>query len=150
MTPTDIPPILSMFSHLSCRFIFNHVTPSLLCILLSLLRPLIVTSAAIQSTTDNLSLAIAANNRSILLPPSGSNSSALDATLDRDSRCGNPYTWHYPLFQPSDCQGALDWLFLEEMHMLQHQKYEFLSYGATPRSKLPSLQTPRKYTFRMF
>lgn len=111
-------------------------------------RPLIVTCAAIQAT-ENPSLVVAASNQSTPLPQSEFSSTAPDVTFDRNRKCDSPYTWFNPLFQASDCDGALDWLFLEEMHMLQHQDYEFLSYSATQRTKLPSQQTPRKYTFRM-
>ena len=63
--------------------------------------------------------------------------------------CAKPYKWFNPLYQPSDCDGAIAWLFHEELHLPYSEYCEFLSPGAMKRSPFKGQRTPRTYTFRM-
>ena len=63
--------------------------------------------------------------------------------------CAEPYKWFNPLYEPSDCNGAIEWLFHEELHPPHSECYEFLSPGAMKKFPFKGQQTPRTYTFRM-
>ena len=68
-------------------------------------------------------------------------------TLPGAAKCGTPYRWFNPLFDTRDCDGALGWLYLEELNSHDLFALEFTQTGVTPQWKLPQVQTPRKYTF---
>ena len=86
---------------------------------------------------------------SVVEPPW--NKSTLEAESRQAGKCGRPYRWMNSLFRPLDCEGALDWLFLEEMaNESQWVTYEFLSQHVKKKTKFKLQQTPRKYTFCTF
>lgn len=80
------------------------------------------------------------------------NTSGTRGPLGTWSGCGLPPKWYNPLFQAQDCQGAVDWLFLEEMHSSDDghngKLQEFLPEGAKEKTRYKAQKTPRKYTFR--
>ncbi len=81
----------------------------------------------------------------------GANASRSDELLTPDSlcKCGKPYKWWNPLFQPDDCEGALGWLYIDEMaESPLYQTREFVSPYGKGKTKNKSERTPRKYTFR--
>ena len=64
---------------------------------------------------------------------------------DISRQCTSRRTWIGHEFRQSDCISATDRIFTEAMGR-RGQEYEFLSPGAAPKTSLPKIMTPRKYS----
>lgn len=94
---------------------------------LSLLLPLSTTATPITNiTTPNLTL------------PSN----------DIGTQCTKAQTWLADGFHRDDCIGIIDYIYKHEASERESQEYEFASLGATPKTDLPIMVTPRKYEYR--
>ena len=62
-------------------------------------------------------------------------------------QCTGNLRWVSPGYDESDCQSALDYLFMEELSDGGKQTLEFYDEGALPVFTVPKVVTPRKYVF---
>lgn len=60
-------------------------------------------------------------------------------------QCTAAKTWVADGFYRSDCLGIIDYIYNSEAQERESQEYEFTSLGATPKTDLPKIMTPRKY-----
>lgn len=63
--------------------------------------------------------------------------------------CTTSPSWNTSSFYPEDCQGALDWLYYDEVLSSGPSSGEFLAHDADPTTDAKVQKTPRKYTFSM-
>ena len=61
--------------------------------------------------------------------------------------CTSDYEWIGPQLDPNDCLSAVERLENTDFKFFKSIEIEFLAPGATRMSRLPTLRTPRKYTF---
>ncbi len=61
--------------------------------------------------------------------------------------CNTSPDWAGPYFFPKDCATAISQFFAQEVLMHGNKAFEFLAVGAHPRTRYPSQNTPRKYTY---
>ena len=61
-------------------------------------------------------------------------------------QCTDNPVWNSPAWHPSDCQVALLRLALTESDRHGDHYFEFLGPGATASHRLPTMDTPRRYT----
>ena len=61
--------------------------------------------------------------------------------------CATPKKWIHPAFQGTDCLGAIDYLFITELHSRAEELCEFRLVGAPKTKHIRQMMTPRKYTF---
>ena len=60
--------------------------------------------------------------------------------------CTNDYDWTGARYDPNDCLSAVERLEKTDLKFFKSIELEFLAPGATRRSSLPTIRTPRKYT----
>ena len=60
--------------------------------------------------------------------------------------CTDNPTWNSPAWNPSDCQVALLRLALSESDRHGDHDFEFLGLGAASSHRMPTMDTPRRYT----
>ncbi|CAD6571457.1 MAG: hypothetical protein ASARMPREDX12_004542 [Alectoria sarmentosa] len=63
-------------------------------------------------------------------------------------QCTKAQTWVAGGFHRSDCLGIIDYIWKNEALKRESQDYEFTSLGATAKTDLPKIVTPRKYEYR--
>lgn len=75
-------------------------------------------------------------------------SMAINLTLpsEHGPMCTAEYEWTGKSYDPNDCLRALHRL--EDTDFVYHKarEFEFLSYGAEPKTNLPRIRLPRRYT----
>ena len=72
------------------------------------------------------------------------------STMEHDVwywHCTTADRWIYPLLEPEDCEGVLDYFYYETMREGGSTRTEFLSPNAKRTSRGEWVKTPRKYTF---
>ena len=69
----------------------------------------------------------------------------LPTNNDISRQCTSAHTWIGSTFHQRDCNSAIDRIFAEAMER-RSQEYEFLSPGAAPKTSLPTITTPRRYS----
>lgn len=60
--------------------------------------------------------------------------------------CTKDYDWTGAMYDPNDCLSAVERLEKTDLKFFKSIELEFLAPGATRRSSLPTIRTPRKYT----
>lgn len=60
-------------------------------------------------------------------------------------QCTKAQTWVADGFNQQDCIGIIDYIWTKEALERDSQEYEFVSLGATSKTDLPKIMTPRKY-----
>ena len=60
--------------------------------------------------------------------------------------CTRDYDWTGAMYDPNDCLSAVERLEKTDLKFFKSTELEFLAPGATRRSSLPTIRTPRKYT----
>lgn len=62
-------------------------------------------------------------------------------------QCTAAKTWVADGFHRDDCIGIIDYIWRSEALERESQEYEFMSLGATPKTDLPKIVTPKKYEY---
>ena len=60
--------------------------------------------------------------------------------------CTKDYDWTGAMYDPNDCWSAVERLEKTDLKFFKSIELEFLAPGATRRTSLPTIRTPRKYT----
>ena len=73
-------------------------------------------------------------------------SSGLIRSSENHPMCTNDYDWTGAAYDPNDCLSAVERLENTDLKVFKSIEFEFLAPGATRRSSLPTIRTPRRYT----
>ena len=113
---------------------------------------------ALSSLTDTLVLPVVLNLSSDTMLPVSSVASTQYLNVP-DARpplrgasslriCASPPEWFLVGVDRDDCSSAVDYLYIEEMHVTPvTQSFEFLPVGMKKKTKYLAKRVPRKYTF---
>lgn len=61
-------------------------------------------------------------------------------------QCTDSRAWTAGVFHQEHCIMAIDNMYRDDVQARQSQKYEFISPGIPPTTKLPKIILPKKYT----
>ena len=75
-------------------------------------------------------------------------SGPVSALANAPARCTDSDDWVRPSFIQDDCRAVVNTIFYGDVRNYGDIKLEFIGLGTDPPTKLPFMQTPRKYRYR--